>query len=413
MREILTANKRADSKTLQANRRLSAMFDGYKRPLAVGRGCDLPLHQPRLTIDNQQEQEADRVAESVMRMPASETVQTGSAISDQQKLQRTCAKCEEETNDQVHRSATGVGPDFAPPVVHEVLRSPGHALDASTLAYMEPRFGHDFAKVRVHTDSKAASSARSVKASAYTVGNDIVFDSGRFDSNSHDGRRLLAHELTHVVQQSSRQAPGMLARKAAEDEQKAKPKSPAPKAPKCDTGCAQRWGQDTTCSKWGFAESLRERGEGKKFRSFPCCNTWPLSVETFARNQLGLNGAASCTARHEREIATVSFGDNEVQVLCSDTIPGDKFGETTNAKDCSGSIGVEVIEMSPKAMEDLSGQLSQALHVRVCYSGSKEDLCLHNGPGARAFPTLNQCLTAGCTPVEDAPSHKDSGWPRV
>jgi len=69
--------------------------------------------------------------------------------------------------------------------------------------------------------------------------------------------------------------------------------------------------------------------------------------------------------------------------------------------------------MSPKAMLDLSGQLTSALHVTVCYDGVKQDLCLHNGPGAKSFPTIQQCLTRGCSPVEDAPSHKDSGWPRV
>jgi hypothetical protein len=411
MREALTANRRegqGDLKALQANLRLSTA-DLHRRPLVAQRGSDLTPHSLRLAFDNQHEQEADRVAEHVLRMPASETVQSVSASSDQKKLQRKCAECEEETKDELHRSATGAGPAVAPPIVHDVLRSSGQTLDAGTRAFMEPRFGHDFAKVRVHTDSKAADSARSVNASAYTVGNDIVFSSGRFNFNSPDGRFLLAHELTHVVQQSGSGAPA-LARKPAEEK---KPKQPAPKAPKCDTGCAQRWGQDTTCSKWGFQESVREKGEGKKWRSFGCCNTWPLSVETYARDQLGINGAASCTARHEREIATVSFGEKEVQVLCSDTVPNDMFGETSDAKDCTGQIGTEVIEMSPKAMQELSGQLTNALHVTVCYSGSKENLCLHNGPGAKSFPTIRQCLTRGCDPVEGAPSHKDSGWPRA
>jgi hypothetical protein len=277
---------------------------------------------------------------------------------------------------------------------------------------MDPRFGHNFEKVRVHTDAEATRSARALSALAYTVGNDVVFDAARFNPDSRDGRHLLAHELTHVVQQSGRNAAGVVARKPAEggkDEGKA-----APKAPKCHTGCAQRWGQDTTCSKWGFVQSIREKGEGKKWRSFACCNSWPLSVESHARDQMGLNGAASCQAPHEREIATVTLGEKEVQVLCSDTIPGSMFGETeASATACSGSITAEVLEMSPKAMQDLSGQLVNAVDVTVCYSGSKENLCLHNGPGAKSFPTLSQCLTPGCDAVQDTPSHKDSGWPRV
>ncbi len=66
---------------------------------------------------------------------------------------------------------------------------------------MEPRFGHDFSGVRVHTDSRAAESARAVNAHAYTVGNDIVFAPGKYQPDAHSGRELLAHELAHTVQQ--------------------------------------------------------------------------------------------------------------------------------------------------------------------------------------------------------------------
>ncbi len=85
--------------------------------------------------------------------------------------------------------------------VHEVLRSPGQPLDATTRAFMEPHFGHDFSGVRVHTDVKAAESARAVNALAYTVGSDVVFGNGHYVPQSNEGRRLMAHELTHVVQQ--------------------------------------------------------------------------------------------------------------------------------------------------------------------------------------------------------------------
>jgi hypothetical protein len=88
-----------------------------------------------------------------------------------------------------------------PPVVHDVLRSPGQPLDAATRAFMEPRFGHDFSRVRVHADARAAASARAVNAHAYTYGRDIVFDTGRYAPGSAAGQHLLAHELTHVLQQ--------------------------------------------------------------------------------------------------------------------------------------------------------------------------------------------------------------------
>jgi hypothetical protein len=88
------------------------------------------------------------------------------------------------------------------PIVHDVLRSPGQPLDAETRAFMEPRFGHDFSRVRVHTDAKAAQSAKAVNALAYTVGRDVVFGAGQYAPQSQAGRRLMAHELTHAVQQS-------------------------------------------------------------------------------------------------------------------------------------------------------------------------------------------------------------------
>ena len=89
----------------------------------------------------------------------------------------------------------------APPIVNDVLRSPGKALDAGTRSFMEPRFGQDFSQVRVHTDNKAANSARAVNARAYTVGQHVVFGPGEFAPDTTGGRHLLAHELTHTMQQ--------------------------------------------------------------------------------------------------------------------------------------------------------------------------------------------------------------------
>lgn len=105
------------------------------------------------------------------------------------------------SNSWPHRH-TGAESSTAPPIVHEMLRSPGQPLDANTRASMESRFGHDFGSVRVHDDAQAVESAQAVDAQAYTVGRDIVFASGKYAPRTAKGRRLLAHELTHVVQQS-------------------------------------------------------------------------------------------------------------------------------------------------------------------------------------------------------------------
>jgi hypothetical protein len=101
----------------------------------------------------------------------------------------------------VQPSAPSPQPSEVPSIVHEVLRSPGQPLDAQTRAFMEPRFGHDFSQVRVHTDAKAAESARTVNALAYTVGRDVVLGPNGYGPSKSEERRLLAHELAHVVQQ--------------------------------------------------------------------------------------------------------------------------------------------------------------------------------------------------------------------
>ncbi|MGH9764799.1 MAG: DUF4157 domain-containing protein, partial [Blastocatellia bacterium] len=88
------------------------------------------------------------------------------------------------------------------------MRSPGRALDQPTRAFFEPRFGHDFSRVRVHSDARAAESASAVNALAYTVGSNIVFAEQQFAAGSERGRRLLAHELAHVVQQSGDRGTG-------------------------------------------------------------------------------------------------------------------------------------------------------------------------------------------------------------
>jgi hypothetical protein len=89
----------------------------------------------------------------------------------------------------------------APAVVEEVIASPGRPLDRAARAFMESRLGHDFSGVRVHTDARAAESAHAVGALAYTVGQHVVFAAGQYRPGTAEGRRLLAHELTHTVQQ--------------------------------------------------------------------------------------------------------------------------------------------------------------------------------------------------------------------
>jgi len=146
---------------------------GLQRKLAIGASND-PL-----------EQEADRVADLVMAAPSPSPVS-----STPPRIQRFTGH------------ATGEN-GTAPASVDRVLASVGRPLDPALQQDMGQRFGHDFSRVRVHSDASAEQSARDVNASAYTVGNDIVFGAGRLSPGTRHGLRLLAHELTHVVQQSN------------------------------------------------------------------------------------------------------------------------------------------------------------------------------------------------------------------
>jgi hypothetical protein len=159
------------------------------------------------------EQEADRVADSVMRMqdPAalpermsqvrSACVQRACSCGSSGGASGECEECKAKATGLQRSSAGPSRSDSAPPIVHDVLRSSGQPLDTATRSFMEPRFGADFSGVRVHTDAEAAESARAVNALAYTVGNSVVFGSGQYAPSNPVGGRLLAHELTHVLQQ--------------------------------------------------------------------------------------------------------------------------------------------------------------------------------------------------------------------
>lgn len=174
-----------------------------QRKLAIGETHD-PL-----------ESEADRMADRVLRM--TDPAAPAATSSAPPTLQRKCAcqgtgshckECEEaERGKKLHRKTTSAptaaSPHIAPPIVHEVLHSPGRPLDSATRAFFEPRFGYDFSNVRVHTDRRASESADSVGALAYTVNHSVAFNAGSYAPHTAEGKRLLAHELAHVVQQGN------------------------------------------------------------------------------------------------------------------------------------------------------------------------------------------------------------------
>jgi Domain of unknown function (DUF4157) len=112
-----------------------------------------------------------------------------------------CEECKKKRTTLQRQPAGHAEPAAVPPIVHDVLRSSGQPLEAGTRSFFESRFGEDFSHVRVHADERSADSARAVNARAYTVGSDVVFERGQYGPSTVPGRQLLAHELTHVVQQ--------------------------------------------------------------------------------------------------------------------------------------------------------------------------------------------------------------------
>lgn len=162
--------------------------------------------------DDQYEQEADRVADAVMRMPApnpTEMAEQSPLLGE--RIQRMCAGCEdevcrqpmeeEEEELQLKPEAGGQSASGADAAASAVA-SGGQPLSPAERAYFEPRFGHDFSRVRIHNDPEHTEPlVQALHARAFTLGRNIVFGAGRYKSGTIEGRRLLAHELTHVVQQ--------------------------------------------------------------------------------------------------------------------------------------------------------------------------------------------------------------------
>jgi hypothetical protein len=205
-----------------------------------------PNVQAKLEIgapDDEYEQEADRVSDHVMRMPQPGTTAAGPMIEEQQapSIQRLCAGCEDELQrEPLHeeeketeevqalayeeeqeeptegeadeeedeagfvqtKPANGGGAVSAVVATHhKVVRTSGEPLSGTARAYFEPRFRRDFSTVRVHRDTAAAQATGALRARAYTTGKHIVFGTSEYAPETEAGRRLLSHELTHVVQQ--------------------------------------------------------------------------------------------------------------------------------------------------------------------------------------------------------------------
>jgi hypothetical protein len=175
-----------------------AMNPAWAR-VALGIQTRLAVSQP----DDPYEREADSVADQVMRM-AEPSVAQSAPPSIQMKCkcggESNCG-CDEKIQTKRSTDRAGPGATYDTDAAVRAARGAGSPLPANVRSYYEPRFGRDFSGVRVHTGGEAADSARGLRARAFTLGSDIVFGSGHYAPQTADGQQLLAHELTHVVQQ--------------------------------------------------------------------------------------------------------------------------------------------------------------------------------------------------------------------
>jgi hypothetical protein len=222
-------------------------------------------------------------------------------------LRRTCSR-----GDKTRSTATPALPSSA----NDVLASPGQPLDAATRALMESRFGHDFSRVRIHTDARATDAARSVHALAYTVGNDVVFGAGHYTPQMTAGQKLIAHELAHVIQQTSTSGHlrpagvGLLARHQHEQEAEA---------------AANRIvsGQNVQVPRGSPTLGLQRQAAGQGKNQDGDCSAWERDPESFsirvARhfvatqvNPARAKGPVSTTCDKDRNTCLVTFGDDLV-----------------------------------------------------------------------------------------------------
>ena len=167
-----------------------------------------PLIQPKLTVNQPNdiyEQEADAMAERVMRIPMNDQSFFSAKRVPGPGLRRKCAECEEEEKKLQRKQRSNDGSDASNELEGYIgnLNSGGKTLPDNLRNFFEPRFGSDFSDVRIHTDSAAAKSAQSINALAYTSRNDIVFNENQFSPETQSGKKLIAHELTHVLQQGN------------------------------------------------------------------------------------------------------------------------------------------------------------------------------------------------------------------
>jgi Domain of unknown function (DUF4157) len=298
------------------------------------------------------EQEADNVADQVMRMPAPGIVIARAQLG----ISRKCAACQEE--ETLQKTAAGTAETAlgeAPGIVHEVLQSPGQALDKFSRAFFEPRFGQDFSHVRVHTDGKAARSAQAVNALAYTSGPDVIFGDGRYSPRSDEGSRLLAHELVHVVQQTTaRWSPSHVQREPNKESKQSPQQKPKARQDIVLLGEGWKGGRELSIVLAHGGRVIQVNSVGDAAKALAKVDG-PIGTLYFVT--------------HSTSDGALKFGKDEGFIKAADiatklkgSVSADKAPQTVDFRGCS-------VGNSPKAMENIRTALgAQSVVAGNCYA---------------------------------------------
>ena len=269
-----------------------------------------PTVQPKLAVNqpgDRYEQEADRVATQVMRMPAPALQRCGAACGCP-----ACRAAREGATDEavLWRKTQPAGPTQLPAVpsaVDGVLRKSGRPLDAGAAAFMGARFGLDFSHVRVHTDATDGAAAQAIAARAFTVNNHLAFAPGEYQPHTRAGRQLLAHELAHVVQQGQGRAASV--QRFTKDQCTASTCSPAES---CDT-----------------VQADFERAEGYLDKAITAMSASPLTTKTTQAVRWFFHRDGDTSTQ------TILNGLNLIKTMLLMT---DVFGDFRCDSGCSGNV---------------------------------------------------------------------------
>jgi hypothetical protein len=354
------------------------------------------IFQPKLMISqpgDEYEQEADKVADQVMRMPDSSDSVIPIEATKHEGIDRKCTACEmkdeeDEEDLNINRKPLDVSDleanDQVTNEINNVRSSDGSSLESSTKEFMESRFGYDFSNVRIYADERAARSAQLVNAIAYTAGNDVVFGQGQYQPYTLEGRRLLAHELTHVVQQRTATMSSSNVQRTPDE----KPKPPEEKQKRSDVvvlGEGVEGGEELAKVLKPGAKKINANSIDKAVEELKKINE-PIGILYFITHSLP-NGA-------------LKFGEKEgyteaanIATKLKGVVSADNAPLKVDFRGCS-------IGTSPKAMD----QIRAALGARSVIGGTCYLVIIYTTP-IKIGPKGNEKEVTKASDVTDANRH--------